>query len=97
MHYDLSYLSNLVTLCELETYDQMCHVSFFKKRIQNEKGLCRCPFSLFVLSRIWLPSICKEFMDITASLQLQVCKCIIKTFMFCLLTEYTRISEEERV
>lgn len=68
MHYDLSYLSNLVTLCELETYDQMYHVSFFKKRIQNEKGLCRCPFSLFVLSRIWLPSICKEFMDITVPL-----------------------------
>lgn len=32
-----------------------------------------------------------------ASLQLQVCKCVIKTFMFCLLTEYTHISEEERV
>lgn len=73
MHYDLSYLSNLVTLCELETYDHktaILNVSYFIFKKENSEWERVVGGVLFFFS-FWVEygySICKEFMDITVPL-----------------------------
>lgn len=48
MHYDLSYLSNLVTLCELETYDHIkCVMFHFLKREFRMRKDCAGVLFLF--------------------------------------------------